>query len=94
MFSDTAYVCQKMNSVFSVHSCVVIIDFNTIFNVFTRNPQRPSSVDISGSVDIAEWNPFGDDNFSNMNEDSLFGREFDRIRRKGSNSSNFNSSLM
>ncbi|XP_064632119.1 AP2-associated protein kinase 1-like isoform X2 [Lineus longissimus] len=45
-----------------------------------KTPQRPLSADIS------EWNPFGDDNFGSLNEDTIFGKEFDRLRR-GSNSS-------
>lgn len=39
-------------------------------------PKRPLS------ADITDWNPFNEDNF----EDSIFGREFDRVNR-GSNSS-------
>lgn len=33
-----------------------------------------------------EWNPFEEDNFGNETEDSIFGKEFDKLRR-GSNSS-------
>ncbi|KAH9502581.1 AP2-associated protein kinase 1, partial [Bulinus truncatus] len=35
------------------------------------------------SADLVEWNPF-EDNFSNENDDMMFGEEFDKIRR-GSN---------
>ncbi|ELU02272.1 hypothetical protein CAPTEDRAFT_227866 [Capitella teleta] len=38
------------------------------------------------SADISEWNPFGDDNFGELSEDTIIGKEFDRLRR-GSNSS-------
>lgn len=37
-------------------------------------------------MDMSEWNPFGEDNFSSYTEDIIFGKEFDKIRR-GSNSS-------
>lgn len=37
---------------------------------------------------VADWNPFGDDSFNQLNEDHLFGAEFDKIRR-GSKSSKF-----
>jgi AP2-associated kinase len=47
------------------------------------------------SADISEWNPFGDDNFGDLSEDSIIGKEFDRLRR-GSNSSEcyFNPTLL
>ena len=52
-----------------------------------RTLQRPLSADIS------EWNPFGDDNFGDLTEDTIFGQEFDRMRTKaglhGSNSSEY-----
>ncbi|CAI9720255.1 AP2-associated protein kinase 1-like isoform X2 [Octopus vulgaris] len=38
------------------------------------------------SMDISDWNPFGEDHFSSYTEDIIFGKEFDKIRR-GSNSS-------
>ncbi|XP_041364540.1 AP2-associated protein kinase 1-like [Gigantopelta aegis] len=38
------------------------------------------------SMDMTDWNPFGDDNFESTSEDIMFGKEFDRIRR-GSNTS-------
>ncbi|XP_005095146.1 BMP-2-inducible protein kinase [Aplysia californica] len=38
------------------------------------------------SADLAEWNPFGDDNFGAETDDMMFGEEFDKIRR-GSNTS-------
>ncbi|XP_067673227.1 AP2-associated protein kinase 1-like [Haliotis asinina] len=38
------------------------------------------------SVDLSDWNPFGDDNFGANSDDMMFGAEFDRIRR-GSNTS-------
>lgn len=38
------------------------------------------------SLGMEEWNPFEEDNFGNETEDSIFGKEFDKLRR-GSNSS-------
>jgi len=38
------------------------------------------------SAETTDWNPFGDDNFGELTDDTVFGREFDRLRR-GSNSS-------
>lgn len=38
------------------------------------------------SLGMDEWNPFEEDNFGNETEDSIFGKEFDKLRR-GSNSS-------
>ncbi|CAG5116996.1 unnamed protein product [Candidula unifasciata] len=38
------------------------------------------------SADLAEWNPFSDDNFGVDADDMMFGEEFDKIRR-GSNTS-------
>ena len=55
----------------------IVQNFNLI--VYS-SPKRPLSADMS------EWNPFGDDNFGELSEDSMFGHEFDRLRR-GSNSS-------
>ncbi len=52
--------------------------------MYCRTPQRPLSADMS------EWNPFGDDNFGNLSEDTIFGHQFDMLRgrdRQGSNSS-------
>ncbi|XP_052787321.1 BMP-2-inducible protein kinase-like isoform X2 [Mya arenaria] len=38
------------------------------------------------TMSMDEWNPFEEDNFGNETEDSIFGKEFDKLRR-GSNSS-------
>ena len=38
------------------------------------------------SLGMDEWNPFEEDTFGNETEDSIFGKEFDKLRR-GSNSS-------
>lgn len=41
------------------------------------------------SADMSDWNPFEEPPFSQMTEDHIFGQEFDRIRRGGSQSSKF-----
>jgi hypothetical protein len=38
-------------------------------------------------MELAGWNPFAEDTFSELTEDALFGREFDRIKKSGSRSS-------
>ena len=63
-----------------LHKAASVQDFNNSQLVIFRTPQRPLSADMS------EWNPFGDENFADLSEDTIFGREFDRLRR-GSNSS-------
>ena len=40
------------------------------------------------SLGMDEWNPFEEDTFGNETEDSIFGKEFDKLRR-GSNSSKY-----
>ena len=42
----------------------------------------------AGSMDLVDWNPFAEDTFSELTEDAIFGREFDRIK-SGSRSSEF-----
>lgn len=40
--------------------------------------------------DLSKWNPFEDRTpFSQMTEDHIFGAEFDKIRREGSQNSNY-----
>ncbi|XP_064601671.1 AP2-associated protein kinase 1-like isoform X3 [Liolophura sinensis] len=51
-----------------------------------HSPPRTPELSRHLSVDMSEWNPFGDDNFGAYTEDILFGKEFDKLRR-GSNSS-------
>ncbi|XP_053387696.1 BMP-2-inducible protein kinase-like isoform X2 [Mercenaria mercenaria] len=46
----------------------------------------PRSLGMTRTVSMDEWNPFEEDNFGTETEDSIFGKEFDKLRR-GSNSS-------
>lgn len=51
------------------------------------HPIGPDSRSLS--ADVADWNPFEEDQpFNQMTEDHIFGEEFDKIRR-GSQSSKF-----
>ncbi|ETE64884.1 BMP-2-inducible protein kinase, partial [Ophiophagus hannah] len=58
---------------------------------FLTSPQESSSSDtesvssypkqnISSPPDMSGWNPFGEDNFSNLTEEELLDREFDLLR--------------
>ncbi|XP_036357345.1 BMP-2-inducible protein kinase isoform X5 [Octopus sinensis] len=51
-----------------------------------HSPSRSPNLSRPLSMDISDWNPFGEDHFSSYTEDIIFGKEFDKIRR-GSNSS-------
>lgn len=53
-----------------------------------KTTKSNSSVDEkrSLSADVADWNPFEEQPFSEMTEDHIFGEEFDKIR-KGSQGS-------
>lgn len=45
--------------------------------------------------DLSKWNPFEDRTpFSQMTEDHIFGAEFDKIRREGSQNSKLYLSLL
>lgn len=47
----------------------------------------PAAVDNrSLSADISQWNPFGEQSFSELTEDHIFGAEFDKIRKENENS--------
>ncbi|KAH3860606.1 uncharacterized protein LOC127865676 [Dreissena polymorpha] len=46
----------------------------------------PRTQGMARTMSMDEWNPFEEDNFGNETEDTIFGKEFDKLRR-GSNSS-------
>lgn len=56
----------------------------------TKTITTPCSNVEQFSGDLSKWNPFEDPTpFSQMSEDYIFGAEFDKIRREGSETSRF-----
>lgn len=46
-----------------------------------------ASGSLEGRIDMASWNPFEEQPFSQMSEDHIFDAEFDKIRQRGSQGS-------